>query len=249
MSHQNIQKSAIEQALERSEFSRAANLSQLMIDWPRMKHYLYINGQSLQEHAEEVGIDLAKILESPHDPILQAQFKKLLDPLIPAALHDKDQVYDQLAQVLHQGGLPTILETELQKSLNSEGMMLDNVKRGMERRTDLIPTDEGFIIKELFVYQGNLSRKDPDNPEYVQKPGKAPILSGKCIYEVAVSKSGIELELQEMQLSATEKKLEMLLMPPPDPIRTTHTMKEGLQRLKTDTDEPFEERMSPAPSR
>ncbi|WP_133126913.1 hypothetical protein [Legionella nagasakiensis] len=249
MSNYKPEKSAIERALEHPNFSRNATISQLMIDWPRIKHYLYINGQSLQAHAEEAGIDLDKVFGAPHDPMVQAQFKTLLDPLIPATFNDKDEIYDQLAQILHQGGLPTILERELQTSLTYDGMMLDNVKRGMERRIDLIPTDEGFAMKELFVYQGNLSRRDPDNPEYVQRPGKAPILSGKCIYEVAISEAGVNLELKEMQLSSTEKKLEMLLMPDPDPIRKTQSMKEGLQRIKGDVDECLEERLSPTPSR
>jgi len=207
----------IHQSLTNLDFSRNANIRQLIIDWPRLQNVVRINGQPLAELFKGAGIDVGAEL-NPDDPILQAKFKKILEPLLPAKVNitELDAMYNQLAAVLHQGGLPFSLETQVVKSLTTQGRMFDSVKKGMDRRVDLVSTDQGFAVKELFLYNGNISKQDPDNPEFMQESNEIPLLTGKCEYDVEITATQVKPVFKAMQLSSPAEQLETMLQSSPE---------------------------------
>jgi hypothetical protein len=149
-----------------------------------------------------------------------------------------DELYDKLASILHQGGLPCRLETQVARLLTESDRMMDNVKQQMNRRVDLTSTDTGFAVREVFIYTGNISQRDPDNPEFIQEPHQVPILSGKCEHSVVVNNNDIELRFKRMILSTHEQKLDNLLQGEKNlqtqdaPPVAKQSFKERLQSLK-----------------
>ncbi len=218
-------------ALEHGDFSRNADLSQLIKDWPRLSHVIHINGQPLSKLFEDRELHFDEETDI-QDHKVQADFKKVLDMLLPKSLssqHNED-IYQQLSSVLHQGGLLASLETQIVKTLTDSGRMLDSVKKNMSRRVDLNTTETGFSVKELFIYNGNISQRNPDEPEFVQKPNASALLTGKCEYDVVVDKVNIATTLKEMLISTKESGLEKILEKGPLMLKS-QTIKQGLKEL------------------
>ncbi len=203
-----IKPSKIEAELQKESFSRNATLSQLVTDWPRLQNIIYINNQPLSKLFEKAGLDVENL--DPNDPNVLSKFKQILSPLLPCDVQPSSSLYNQLAGVLHQGGLPFRLETQTAKDLNENDRMLDNVKRGMSRRVDLVGNEDGFSVREVFIYNGNISQRDPDNPEFVQSEGH-PMLSGRSEYMVYVNDTQIIPQLKSALLSTSEPELDSLL--------------------------------------
>lgn len=65
----------------------------------------------------------------PPDPAVLIKFKEILSPFIPIDLEMSDEVCVQFARVLHEGGLPFQLESQVASTLSENDRMMDNVKR------------------------------------------------------------------------------------------------------------------------
>jgi len=218
-------------ALEKGDFSRNADLSQLIKDWPRLSHVIHINNQPLSKLFEDRELDFDEETDI-HDPEVQAKFKQILDMLLPQSVssQDHENTYQQLSSVLHQGGLLVSLETQIVKTLTGSERMLDSVKKDMSRRVDLNTTETGFSLKELFIYRGNVSQRNPDEPEFEQKPNASALLTGKCEYDVVVNKENIETTLKGILISTKEPGLEEILEKGP-PILKSQAIKQSLKEL------------------
>jgi hypothetical protein len=218
------------------EADRLSNLNQLIIDWVRIRNIIFINGESLGDIFKAKGITADAYAEhggfDREDPVLLGNFKKILLDLIPPAErhHDVEKTYQQIALLLHQGGLFSSLEAQIARTLTENGRMFDSAKSGMRRGVFLETTDSGFTIKEIFTYTGNISKRNPDEPEFLPK-GVRPLLTGKCEYNVTVKGANVIPSFNGMLISSDEPALEVILQAG-DAAATAEMMREGLLAIK-----------------
>lgn len=225
MAETNSGYTEVHKALVNMEFSRNASLDQLVTDWPRRAQRVRIDGLSFDKFLKAQGIT-----ENPAEidsSIIKEKLKDFLLPLIPVSQRtgNLDAQYNKLATVLHQGGLPSLLEKEIVESLNNREQMLKSVRDGTSRWIDLTPTDTGFKVVSSFQYKGNIvSKDDPDEITYKQETSTDPVsgleaqpmLVGHSEFDVILTKDKVKPDLGSFQIQSSNPTLNKLFDAAPE---------------------------------
>lgn len=264
---------SIQEQLQTFDYSKNADMSQLIRDWYRNQNTIYIDREPLtkifadndfqldaetamnadektqQEFAERI---LSKLVPEKYrvteedlqrlqslnnelgssTPIsgqehLQEEQKQLLDKVT-----QQKAILAELPKHLHQGGLPYALETKMVNTLASEDLALNIDKSAkvpqMSRSTHIVTNQEGFDLKEQFIYAGDIvSKWDRDEVlfEYDKRSEQIkqqdvnhtrqpkPMLAGNSLYAVKVTPEAFTPKLEQMKLMVREEKLERKIQP------------------------------------
>lgn len=235
----NEDSSNIYKTLSHLNFSKDSNLKQIMVDWPRLQGILRINGETIADVANNLSIDLNNLHPDEIDD--QKKMKTILTTLFTDRMK-KDSLseqqsfdpntfdFNQLGEILHQGGILFSLEAAVKETLNQNDMYMP--QKGFSRVIDLITTDNGFDVKQLFEYNADILDKNDPEIIKVQKPDKPkmPVLTGICKYSVEVNQENVTPKFEGFQLATQNKTLQPILT-----ANTLHqnSIKAKLQEAKT----------------
>lgn len=201
------------------DFSRNSSLDKMIQDWCRMTNNIIIGTKTLAEIMKDKNIQIPENY-NPADNDSKS-FKQQLQYLVTTQLLsqidyddvDLSKLWDELAKILHQGGLMTSFEKEIQQKLVKQQLMFDSSHEEDSKIQHMIltPCNGGFRVANIYKDEGKI--KDISDIELPIKESDVHITGG-CDYKVTIDTKGdskLKIDVIGAQFSCSSQMVQKIV--------------------------------------